>query len=296
MPNSTGSFNPTLERFIGIVDGLALPACKTRYTFTSLELYERTLKASINKGMQIYWVELLGRAHLTSVTSILRNRQWVSALSLAIQNNNLLAFAAAFRGFIESSADGYSALKNLPRCLARDYESIASAVSGTLDLIFSAPQLEDDLIHFQYARKLTKGEISESPKSHETKKVRDYLEEIERGGIPDLVAAYSYLCDLTHPSATSVWMFIRPINDFEIELGTNQDGLMISDFLAKYEQTLIELFMFAFNPGIVTLRVLMEYPLTTFHVPGVRNCDLSSIPLWQKCAFDLSCDARGHAT
>jgi hypothetical protein len=98
--------------------------------------------------MQIYWNEILGRAHLTAATAILRSRYWVDALRLGATENNLLSFAAAFRGLIESAADSWTTLRLVPVTLARDHPQILQALSGNVRMqLFLAPALEDALIH-----------------------------------------------------------------------------------------------------------------------------------------------------
>jgi len=83
-------------------------------------------------------------------------------------------------------------------------------------------------------------------------------------------------------------MWLRPRGELEIELAPNQEESAIAQFMVEYRQTFVELLMFAFNPAIVTLRILNYFPLEHFHVPALMSWDLSGIPLWQKCLIDLN--------
>lgn len=288
MPKSTTLFGPDAARFIGMIDALALTSYKTRYTFTSADEFERILRNEPSKGMQIYWGEILARAHLTAVTAILRSSHWITAVVAAAENKHLLAFAAALRGLIESAADASSALGSIPRTLARDHMQIARALSGEFgQTLFMVRQIEDELIHFAYARHLTKAELASAPASHRARKVRDYIEILEKGHVNEVVECYCTLCDLAHPGASSVWMWLRPMNELEVDLAPNQDESVISHFLVEYQKKFLELLMFAFNPAIVTLSVLNYFPIESFHVPALVSWDLSGIPLWQKCQSDL---------
>jgi hypothetical protein len=288
MSQPASLFGSDAARFIGMIDNLDLSSRKTRYAFIANEDYEGIIHDDPSRGMQIYWGEMLARAHLTAVVAVLRSRHWIAAVMLAAKENNLLAFAAALRGLIESAADASTALKSVPRTLARDHSQICRALSGKLGkTFFVASELEDALIHFSYARHLTKAERADMPSSHAARQVREYIQILEQGQVAGVIECYHALCDLTHPGASSVWMWLRPVSDLEFDLAADQDGPVILDFLDEYRQTLIEMLMFSFNPAIVTLRVLNYFPVTKFHVPSLLNWDLSQIPSWQKCENDL---------
>ena len=288
MPDSISLFDRDATRFIELIDRFQFDSYRTRYSFTSPDAYERILRDSPHKGMQIFWGEILARSHLTAVTAILRSRHWITAVTAAATSKHLLAFAAAFRGLIESAADSSSALRAIPRTLARDHARITQALSGDLGQpCFLVDQIEDELIHFSYARHLTKAELATTPQSHRARQIREYIELLESGQVTEVIACYRTLCDLTHPGASSVWMWLHPQNALEIDLAAHQDELIISNILDEYRKTFLELLMFAFNPALVTLRVLNYFPLAQFHVPEVLSLDLSQIPLWQKCQNDL---------
>lgn len=102
-----------MERIIGhdaaeyvrIIDGLGLEDLKTRYRFMPMKEYEDLMLKDTAAGMRVYWLEILARAHCCSTIAILRTRRWLSAMESSACENNLLSFAASFRGFLESAAD-----------------------------------------------------------------------------------------------------------------------------------------------------------------------------------------------
>lgn len=292
MTSSASLFDPNATRYIELIDRLGLAKWKTRYTFTANEDYKLICIQDPNRANQIYWGEMLARAHLTAATSILRNRQWVSAVIAAATDKNLLAFAAALRGLIESSADSATALGRIPLALARDNEQIMRALSGGLASRFLAAQeLEDLLIHFAYARNLkdlTKDERDDIPKSHQAMSVRDYIDVLKNGQVHNIIKCYSTVCDLTHPGASSVWMWLHDVNGLEIDLKAGQDDSIISYFLNEYRKTIFELVVVAFNPAIVTLKLLNYFPLVKFYTPSLDQWDLSDLKMWQKCQADLN--------
>lgn len=276
-------------RFVAMIDQLDLASWNIRYTFMANEEFAQLVRNDPSRGMQVYWGEVLARAHLTAATAILRSRHWVSAVIAAAEIKNLLSFAAALRGLIESAADTSSALGQIPCTLARDHAQIMLALSGHLrHAVFISSEIEDKLIHFSYARHLTKAELATTPTSHKAMKVRDYIEVLEKGRVTNIIECYRALCDLTHPGASSVWMWLHPVNDLEMDLKVDQDDSVIAYFLEEYRRTIVELLMFAFNPAIVTLRTLNYFPLAKLHVPALENWNMTGIPLWQKCQADLT--------
>ena len=72
---------------------------RQRGTASSMQTNTKSYSAAMSaKGMRIYWVEMLERAHLAAVTAILRSRRWLAAVLSTFSEKNALAFAAVFRG------------------------------------------------------------------------------------------------------------------------------------------------------------------------------------------------------
>jgi hypothetical protein len=280
--------DPNAKRFIEMVDQLGVPGWRTRYSFFLDDEYKALIQTDRGRGMQIYWSEILARAHLASATAILRSRQWIEGMRVAATVCNLLSFAASFRGLIESAADSSSALKSVALTLARDHGYVIQALAGhTKSQMFLAPELEDTLIHYAYARHLTKAQLQAAPPTHKALKVRDYIDTLEKGEVTGVIPCYQALCDLTHPGATSVWMWLQPADDHTMHIQTNQERAIINDFLTEYRTTFLELLMFAFNPALATLRVLNYFPLTPLHTAALEKWKMSGIPLWKKCSEQL---------
>lgn len=291
MTSSISLFDPRATHYIELIDQLGLTKWKTRYTFTANEDFKAICIQDTNRANQIYWEEMLARTHLAAAASILRNRQWVSAVISAATNKNLLAFAAALRGLIESSADSATALGRIGRTLSDLNTEITRALDGKADRFFVSSEMEDELIHYSHGRELknefTKDERAAMPKSHQARKVRDYIDVLKNGQVHDIINCYSSVCDLTHPGASSVSMWFHNYSDLEMCLKTGQDNSLISDFLKDYRKTILELLMFAFNPAIVALRVLNYFPLAKFHTPMLDQLNLSDLQMWQVCQAAL---------
>lgn len=288
MPDTNSILGSDSAKYIAIIDQLKLGESKANYSFMEAKAFELILREDPSHGMQVYWSEVLARAHLTAVVAILRSRHWIGAIIAATNHKNLLAFAAAFRGLIESSADTHHGLGRIAISLAENHVQIGKALSGRLEnQCLLSKEIEDALIHFKYARHLAKAEIATVPQSHKALQVRQYMESLEKGQVHKVIDCYQSLCDLTHPGASSVWMWLTSENGADFELNPNQDESAIAYYLAEYRNTFSELTMFAFNPAILALNVLNYFPLQIFQTPALLDWDLSGIPLWNNCHSEL---------
>jgi len=288
VPDFNSALDPDAKRFVELIDLLGVPNWSTRYFFYPNDKYKAVIEVDRGRGMQIYWSEILARTHLASATAILRARQWIEAMRVAATASNLLSFSASFRGLLESAADSSTALRSVALTLARDHAHVLRALAGEAHSQgILAPELENTLIHYAYAQHLTKAELQAAPPSHKALKVRDYIDMLEKGQVTDVVPCYQALCDLTHPGATSVWMWLHPVDEHTIEIQANQDGAVINHFLTEYRRTFVELLMFAFNPALATLRVLNYFTLADLHTAALDKWDMSGVPIWKKCSEQL---------
>lgn len=272
--------------YLEVIEKLPIAVFRKRYTFTDNDEFRKIMASDLPRGQKIYWYEILMRSHMTAATAILRSKRWINGIVSSAKTSNLLAFAATLRGLIESAADTHTALLNVPATLARDHSMITTALVGKADKVFIVEELEDYLIHYSHARKTKKSEVV--PDSHRAQQIRDYIAILEKGEAHRVVECYSQLCDLTHPGASSVWMWLNAESDLEIELETRQEQAVINWFLTEYETLYADLFMFAFNMPIVTLAVLNYFPITEFHTPELKDWNLSDIRAWRNISKTLS--------
>ena len=269
-------------KYLAMVDELSLDALATSYSFMDSDELERVLKVSPRVGTKTYWQEILFRAHMSAVTAVLRTRRWLSALADAREAGNLLSFAAAFRGFIESVADSATSLRVVPLTLADQHIRIKLALAAKLDHIAFCGHLEDELIHFSHARYIPRQERRTVPSSHQARTAKDYLQILKDGGVTDAIPCYRAMCDLVHPGAPSIHMWLEHQGSTG-RLCANQERTILSAYAAEHKGLFLELLMFGFNPAVMTLGVLNYLPLTELHTSGLRTWDLDAIAGWRKC-------------
>lgn len=280
-------------RYVEMVDDLGLERLDTRYTFMDVDEYRALLDRDVGAGMRVYWSEMLQRAHLTAVTAILRSRRWLSGAQHATGEENFLLFASAFRSFMESAADASTALIGTPWTLARCHPLITEALEGRATTLSGSLGVEDELIHYSHGRRITGPDRANAPRSHRVRKVQNYRKVLEDPNSDHVKECYNDLCDLVHPGASSVWMWLDAVDEtgLEFRLSTQRDKALIAGFLRQYPTIPLELLMFAFNAPAITLNVLNYFPVEDLHTPKLLNWQLDTIPGWTKCRDEL--DRRG---
>lgn len=252
------------------------------YTYMDTSDFSSLMQRDWKLGSKVYWDELLGRAHLAAAVSIIRAFRWSSGMCVSYSNSLFLPFCASFRALIESTADGYDALGNVAVTLAECRDIVNAALQLRAAQPEVAKELEDQLIHFSHARRLSRGDTA--PATHKAKQVADYVQSLEKANLPHLYECYSELCQYTHPAAHSVAHLLIPSSDGSFLLTPAHDQLRIEGLVEKYRSLVLPLLMFAFNPGVLVLKVLLYFDAPQFQSTGIRNIDLSNVNGWKKYA------------
>lgn len=280
-------------QLVTMVDDLGLEDSKTRYFFMDEDEYEKLLPREVGEAMQIYWVEILERAHIASVTATLRSRRWLSGVNLAYTDRNVLAFAGAFRGLLESAADAATSLIHIPLTLADLYPSISESLLGKANDIVISAQLEDELIHYSHGRYIKPSEQGSTPPSHRARSTQEYLRAFGDLRADKIARCYRFLCDLTHPGAPSVWMWFGHGDGISpgLTISTGQDEHIIADFLDEYATVPLDVLMLAFNAPVLVLNTLNYFPVKDLHTSELLIWNLDGIAAWTRCRRML--ESRG---
>jgi hypothetical protein len=178
------------------------------YKFTPLKDFCRI--DSIDELQIVYWGEIVQRLHACGATSLMRFKKWCHAAVTAYHADNYYGFCASLRGLIEACADTYYTINKVTTPVCENFAMIERALKGDAkDPLFSE-SIEEELIHYTHARKLSKAEKDVFQKSHDAKQVRSYMDSIDEQGVQDL---YAELCQVSHPSAFSLVPFLVQEND-----------------------------------------------------------------------------------
>lgn len=266
---------------------------KIQYTYSILDNDSfAQLKDKPIELQAIYWQEMLQRAHWAALSSLLRNLKWISAITSSMTENNFLSLAANLRCLIESCADTFHALQAVAPTLAENNQRINSLIGSNPEndkCFFVAPEIEQSLIHFSYARRITKAEKSAEetiPEYHNAKSASEYLKILdqtsENGPTSQL---YSWLCQFTHPAShSSLYLFETKYSDttYKFRYLDRPDEKYIANMFKEFNQEITNALMLGMNPSLLLLKTLNLFNYDSVKSPFVDNIDLSELKSWQK--------------
>lgn len=250
------------------------------YHFESMSTFD---VASAEHKRRVYWIEILRRAHLASVASIVRATAWIDCAAREYEVGNLYGWAAACRSLIEASGDTLNSLRRVPFALADNHNLIRANLAGKGNIVLQSKELEDDLIHFTHGRKIEKG--IKAPDSHKAKQSWEYVKLIENMKIVGVAQLYAELCELVHPAAGSVLSMITETEDGWKIVPANQNEFLINMVVEK-RRVLSEVLWAAFNPPLLTLRVLHKFGIFR-QINALRKYNFDTIADWQKIVAAL---------
>ena len=160
-PTPHSLFGPSTVAYIQILDDMAQDLAAANYRFMDSQKFDELLASNPGEAARVYWLELLFRAHWAAASNIMRHKRWLNGcLRMYEDRPNFLGFAACLRGFVEASADACHSLNPVPLTLAQNHRAIAEALTGKASGILTCGELEESMIHFQFARKPEKGETA----------------------------------------------------------------------------------------------------------------------------------------
>lgn len=271
-----------------IIDGITseIQSNKNYYGFLDQACYNSLFEKELletkeaSESMKIYWFEMLERTYLSSVTGFLRFYHWLNGVEASLNSNNIILFESSLRGLLESSCDLYDALENLPITLANNFNIINLAITGKLHNIAVSKEIEDLLIHFQYASKQNSKLYSDINNSiYRPKSAKSYITSTNLSPL-NLYECYSKLCELTHPAADSLSVFITNENNL-LSINTNTEHL-IDDFISSYSPPLSQLIERTFNLLLLLFKTLNYFNIEALSLKYVNNINCESIPAWKK--------------
>jgi hypothetical protein len=147
------------------------------------------------------------------------------------------------------------------------------------------------LIHFTHARKISKADKPAAP--HQVKPSSEYIASFERMNIQGQAVKelYAELCEFMHPAGASVgWMFMGTDDGLGGKIDLHSDKHVIEGLHARHRPAFHELLMAAFNPVLLTLRVLDHFGQFP-RADVLRHVNFSEIPLWRKIEAALTATA-----
>jgi hypothetical protein len=99
-------FGPSARIYGPIVNEIAPAVITVAYTFMDNSEFADILRSGTpEQAKQIYWREILSRAHMTSSASLVRTGRWIEAVVRERDEANLMGWTACCRGLLEAIGD-----------------------------------------------------------------------------------------------------------------------------------------------------------------------------------------------
>ena len=261
----TDVFGASVGFYVPFLDKIWPNILSATYKFedvTSFETNVRSGKYSIAKTNEVYWRELLFRSHISVSGSLIRTCRLMDATVREYHASNVPAMASCARAMLEGVADSMEALIHVPLVLAERRDLVNQCISGSChDQLYGCKVLEEAMIHFTHARRLRGEEKRSIPRSHEAKNTGEYLELLQRAEISGAKELYGELCQLSHPSASSVLYMFSSVGEGAFRVSAGNDVKQLDDLMSRYRLVFDAIPEVSFNPVLLCLRVFQEFAL-----------------------------------
>jgi hypothetical protein len=178
----------------------------------------------------------------------------------------------------EAAGDVVHSLGAVPETLAGCSSKVCAALHGKSSEFVLSSDLENALIHFQFSRRLNKGE--KAPATHKAESPTMYIETINH---PDysVKELYSELCQVVHPAAQSMQWFTE-MSQEGWTLAQPQDAEHILDLCLRHKGSIEWIQTQSVNTTIFILQVLNAFPLPIVRTKSVQAINMKSIGLHSK--------------
>lgn len=239
------------DLYSAIVD---LESClaKVAYKFTSEEDFSKI--KSIEEMQLVYWSEIIQRLHVTGATTVLRLKKWYEAIDGSYKSKNYYGFCASLRGLLEACSDSFFSIGKIIIPIAENFSHIKDAIDGEAKKTVLATDIENELIHYIFGRKLSISERQSFEDSHKAKQVREYLDSIQSDSLNEL---YSELCQVSHPSLMSFIPFMMATSEHGLMLHNESiDEELNKNILERHRSTIYETTVFALGPALCSLKLV----------------------------------------
>lgn len=256
------------------------------YNYTSEQDFLKV--DSIEEMQLIYWSEIIQRIHVCGATSIKRVKKWYDAIQTGYESENYYAFCSALRGLIEACSDTFYTVSKIMDPICTEFVTIEQALNGHAKKVLLSEEIENELIHYIFARKLTKAEKNKSPSSHDAKQVRAYLDAVQEQAVLDL---YAELCQVSHPSQVSLVPFLLSTDEYSLMLHKSDvDAELNKHLLQRHKPAILAASKFAVLPAMCVLKLINEFEASLIEALRTDEGALAPAtesPLWKGMAQQI---------
>jgi hypothetical protein len=233
------------------------------YHFLDRDAFDNIQAINPMEASRVYWLEILSRAHWAANSSLARSRSWFDGILNACVSQNYLAFCGCLRSLIEATGDSFPTMIRVAKTLALEFDVVREQLKAQGTTIVVNKELEDELIHYLFARKLVAKERGTVPDSHKAKQSSEYIGEFKiLEQTKALTDMYLFLCQVVHPAAHSVHSFTRQEAvgpHYVVRFEPAPDKTLIADFVTNNAELLGRLAYLALEPPLWVLHVLHKF-------------------------------------
>jgi hypothetical protein len=279
--NRTRLFGQALG-YLEIIDSVLPAAQRHSYRFIPDDSYKAWRDSpdfSLSLDNRIVASELLDKAHLAAVTSLIRTRRWVSALCDAFDDQNYFAWAGATRALMESAGDIWDGLGNTALSIAQNYGVIRTCLAEKAAATkYLFPEIERPLDHFVLAKWMRRtkddNEMSEVMRSKDNVQYVRHLDPM----LPNIESLYHRLCGIVHPSAASLdWTYYHVYSPLLQVRPNDRDA--IEAILREWPDAIPKTVMLSCNTTLLILRVLHKFDMHP-RLEALRHVTWNQIDGW----------------
>lgn len=233
----------------------------------SLDEWRNSASFNVGELNRIVALDVIEKAHLVAVTSLIRTMRWADGICLSYVNSNFVVFAASMRGLLESAGDIVQGVVNTPSdsivnvtlTIAQYHKKFRRALTGQIkDREWHLSELQKALGHFIH------GKWMRTAKSNPTQtylKAKDNIEYVRNlaGKIPNVESLYHRLCAVAHPSSASIDYHFDLDQVESMRLNPEADLDAIKHITGEFPNALPSAIQHSINPTLWLLIVLHKF-------------------------------------
>jgi len=267
--------------YLHLIDGVLTGAQGHRYEFVIEEIYQSLLKSdswSIQLNNTLLAKEVLDRAHLAAITSLIRNKRWAEAVCDAYRCENYLSWAGATRALLESAGDALYSLGPIAITLAEIHHDISACLRGKAKKdLYGFSKMEHLLDHFVIASWQRRSK--DLNPVYRAKDNIEYVKELTTH-IPDVETLYHRLCAIVHPAGASIDWTFEHLEDGTFKVKTD-DLSAIEEIVKQWPDAIPAALNVSCNAALLVLWVLDEFDMHP-RLSILKDYHWSEIGLWRR--------------
>lgn len=235
-----------------------------------------------NEMQRKYWEEMIHRLHICGLTTVVRISKWYRAMEIANTNGNYYNFCASLRGLVEACSDSFFTLNKVIHPLIDHFGTIQKIMNCEPESFLISKEMEDELIHYIYGRKLSKDELDNFGPNHSARQVREYLDAFKDSKLNSL---YAQLCQVSHPSLMSFYPFLYTKSENNLTFSNiSQDQLLIEKIKIEFNDVIYDVLEKAIVAALCAIKLssmlYKYYPENSLLIQKISNI-LEEYTFWQ---------------